>query len=77
MSELPVGVSHLLVADDALIPGRWGVHITVCGQEIRRPSAEHDDTDPKFCPECVREAARYSAEAEDRASGAADQMATR
>lgn len=67
-------VSHLLTADDALIPGRWGAHITVCGTEIRGPSApavEYDccpscDCDVvRYCPECVREAARWSAEVDD------------
>jgi hypothetical protein len=28
---LPAGVSHLLAANDALIEGRFGVHITLCG----------------------------------------------
>jgi uncharacterized protein (DUF934 family) len=30
---LPEGVSHLLIADDALIPSRWGAHVTLCGEE--------------------------------------------
>lgn len=69
-TPLPAGVSHLLAADDALIPGRWGVHTTLCGQPIRSPNAtavEHECTDTscdcvRYCPDCAREAARWSAE---------------
>lgn len=55
-----------------LIPGRWDVHLTLCGLEVRGPSAtaaEHEcypsyDCDVvRYCPECAREAARWSAEA--------------
>lgn len=73
---LPSGVSHLLVADDVLIPGRWGSHITLCGQEVRRPNVEHDDPLDwpccRYCPECVREASRWSAESVEQAARAAD-----
>jgi hypothetical protein len=81
------GVSHLLAADDALLPGRWGAHIALCGQEIRGPSghADEDDCCPEFdcdevghyCAACVREAVRFSAEADDRVSGVVDQVARR
>lgn len=27
-APLPAGASHLLAANDALIPGRWGLHVT-------------------------------------------------
>lgn len=66
----PVSVFHLLVADEALRPGRWGVHLAVCGLEVRSPNAtvvEHEcglSCDcVRYCPECVREAARWNAEA--------------
>ncbi len=77
---LPAGVSHLLAADDALMPGRWGAHTTLCGREVRRPNAtaaEHDDDDDHdhlrfdsfhYCPECVAEACRFSADVGDPAS---------
>lgn len=73
-APLPAGVSHLLAANDALIPGRWGAHSTLCGVEVRRPdatAAEHDcdlgcDC-VRYCTECVREAVRFSADS-DRAS---------
>lgn len=72
---LPAGVSHLLVADDALIPGRFGVHITLCGKQMRRPNVtadEHECADLScdcvhYCPACVREATRLSAELIDGA----------
>jgi len=71
----PASVSHLLAADEALMPGRWGAHITVCGLEVRAQSAtvvEHEcypscDCAVRYCSECVREAARWNAE-----SGQAD-----
>lgn len=65
-APLPAGVSHLLAANDALIPGRCGAHPTLCGQQVRRPNVEHDDFLDYlcfyYCPECVREATRWSAE---------------
>ncbi len=72
-APLPEGVSHLLAADDALIPGRWGVHMTLCGQQVRAPSATaaedpsataaEDDCYPSFryCSECVAQAAQDDA----------------
>ena len=71
-APLAAGVSHLLAANDALMPGRWSSHITLCGEEIRTPSAIVDEHEcelgcgcVRYCPECVREAARFSAEAVD------------
>lgn len=78
-APLPAGVSHLLAADDALQPGRWGSHVAVCGPEVRGPNAtgtEHTcdpscDCNVRYCLECVLEAVRWVAEAgqTDRASG--------
>lgn len=72
-APLPAGVSHLLIADDALIPGRWGAHVTLCGEQVRRPNAGHDDPwecpGYRCCPECVGEAARWSARAGQTAGG--------
>lgn len=71
LNERPAGVSHLLAADDALSPGRWGAHITLCGAELRSPSATamaHDEDSEwspegvRCCPECVREAQRWVSE---------------
>lgn len=74
------GVSHLLAADDALIPGRWGVHITLCGQQVRGPNVEHDDPldlpDFRYCPQCVAEAARWNAEAGRADHASADARVT-
>jgi hypothetical protein len=69
-APLPAGVSHLLVANDALIPGRWGVHVALCGARRRAPeptALEHECADAScdcvhYCPDCVQEAARWSAE---------------
>ncbi|MGH3887922.1 MAG: hypothetical protein ACRDSZ_15400 [Pseudonocardiaceae bacterium] len=64
-TALPAGVSHLLAADDALIPGRWGAHITLCGLQVRRPGAnvaEAEDNPVRYCPACVAEAGRWVAE---------------
>ncbi|MGH3777653.1 MAG: hypothetical protein ACRDRR_18310 [Pseudonocardiaceae bacterium] len=60
---LPAGVSHLLAADDALIPGRFGVHITLCGLQVRRPGVNAGEDGPdRYCPACVAEAGRWVAE---------------
>ncbi len=69
LSELPAGVSHLLVADDALAPGHWtGTYVAVCGVLVRRSgfpssscSPECEWECPLYCSECVREAHRWSA----------------
>ncbi len=70
-AALPAGMSHLLAADDALIPGRWGAHITLCGLAVRRPgvNATEDDYPDRYCPACVAEAGRWVAEPGDRAGG--------
>ncbi|MBV9013637.1 MAG: hypothetical protein JO272_16625 [Pseudonocardiales bacterium] len=73
MSEpLPDGVFHLLTADN-LVRQNHGIHITVCGEDIPTsdlpPSCYDENSDnfdhnPAYCPECVREAARWNAEPE-------------
>jgi hypothetical protein len=70
---LPAGVSHLLVANDALIRGRWGVHSTLCGREVRGPGAAREEHEcqmscdcVRFCPDCAKEAVRWSAGVSDR-----------
>ncbi|MGH3775765.1 MAG: hypothetical protein ACRDRR_08510 [Pseudonocardiaceae bacterium] len=60
-AALSAGVSHLLAADDALTPGRWGAHITLCGQQVRGPGAGAADHDFRYCPACVAEAGRWVA----------------
>ncbi|MGH3838953.1 MAG: hypothetical protein ACRDSF_25145 [Pseudonocardiaceae bacterium] len=57
---LPAGVSHLLAADDALIPGRWGAHVTLCGLQVRASGAAAEDEcfPDRYCPECAVEAGR-------------------
>ncbi|HEY6422639.1 MAG TPA: hypothetical protein VIY28_05185 [Pseudonocardiaceae bacterium] len=60
--QLPEGVSHLLTADDALTPGRWGPHVTLCGVDIRGPNATGAD-DWTYGTACVVEAARLRARA--------------
>lgn len=57
------GFSHLLAADDALAPGRWGVHVTLCGQQVRGPNPGATEDGDRYCPECVSEAVRWSASA--------------
>lgn len=73
LREPPASVSHLLVADDALAQGRrTGTYIAVCGTLVRassRPSAccslececDCECDCSLYCPECVREAGRWSA----------------
>lgn len=68
LRELPGGISHLLVADEALIVGRWGSYIAVCGAEVRPAGVTAAETaddperadDPEYCLECVRAAVRWS-----------------
>ena len=58
------GVSHLLVAADALSADRWGgSHIAVCGAQVHPAShtAGEAEEDPRYCPTCVRAAVRWSA----------------
>jgi len=67
-SSLPAGVIHLLAADEVLGLGRWDTHVAVCGEDVR-PSdlyaAAHECCLScecvRYCPECVREAFRWSA----------------
>ncbi len=87
-APLPEGAFHLLTADDDLAHpygGFYGGLVAVCGEAMTRsglrpscyPPGESAGRDPRYCPECVREAARWSAEAGDRASGAVNNLATR
>lgn len=71
--SLPEGVFHLLPADSD-VASTDGGYVAVCGAVMVAsglPSACYlDDVgpgrDPRYCPECVREAVRWSAEADDR-----------
>lgn len=81
--SLPEGVFHLLPADSD-VASTYGGYVALCGEVMTRrglpPSCYPEvgpGPDPRYCPACAREAARFSAEAGDRASGAVDQMATR
>ena len=59
----PAGVSHLLVADDALHPGyAGGSQIAVCGVQVHpdSPTAVEPAEDPGYCPVCVRAAVRWN-----------------
>ncbi|MBV9013595.1 MAG: hypothetical protein JO272_16410 [Pseudonocardiales bacterium] len=71
-APLPDGVFHLLTADN-LVRQTYGIHITICGEDISTsdlPLSCYDENsddfgrDPAYCPECVREAARFTAEPE-------------
>ena len=70
VSKLPVGVSHLLAADEVLNPGWGSIHVTLCGEDVRAGAAGATavghcpgcECEPRFCPECVREACQWSAE---------------
>ncbi len=74
MSEgLPEGVFHLLTADDDLARHPCESHVvTVCGALVSAsslppscsPPGGESDRDPLYCPACVREAARWSAKAD-------------
>jgi len=68
---LPEGVFHLLTADNMVRHPFYGTYITVCGEDVPAsdlPPLCYDDDDgdivrnPAYCPECVREAARWNAE---------------
>ena len=70
------GTAHLLVADWAVGQG-YGTsgYVTVCGELVSssdllpaRCPAECDD-DPRYCPQCVHAALRWSAKLGDDASG--------
>ncbi len=83
---LPVGVFHLLTADDDLTqrPFQFQMRVTLCGEVVQPsslppspfPEGGEIDRELRYCPECAREAVRWNAEAGDRA-GTVDQMATR
>lgn len=70
VSELPLGVSHLMTVDQLLEPGRPSICITLCGEDVNVGAAgiapvEHCpscDCVPRFCPKCVREACQWSTE---------------
>lgn len=76
-AALPESVFHLLIAD-ADVTSSYGDWMTVCGEVVRSsalPSscyAEGDEVglgrDLRFCPECVREACRWSAEVDQVAA---------
>ena len=56
---LPNGMSHLLVAEDALSAGRLGgSQVAVCGAQVDSATADTDD--PGYCPECVAAALCWS-----------------
>ncbi len=70
-APLPEGTLHLLVADKGVTEGRWyGEYLTLCHALVPAsglpPSLCPDgcDQEHRFCPQCVREAARWSAEVE-------------
>lgn len=59
------GVSHLLVAADALSAEYWGSsQIAVCGAEVHLGSGTAVDAeeDPRYCPACVRAAVRWNSQ---------------
>lgn len=67
-APLPAGSCHLLVADDALTDGHLtGTYVAACGALVSStpPSscALDCECDRPYCPECVREARRWNAEA--------------
>ena len=69
--SLPVGVFHLLVADDDLVHRAWQKRLTVCGAVVAPsslppscfPEGGEIDRDPRYCPKCVSEAVRWCAQA--------------
>jgi hypothetical protein len=84
---LPVGVFHLLTADDELTqrPFQFRMRATLCGEVVQPsslppspcPEGGEVDREPRYCPECVREAVRCNAEAGDRAETVDQMVATR
>ncbi len=62
---LPAGVFHLVIADVDLAHRALQSHTTLCGAEMQPkdlPSSWLDDqVDPRYCPECAREALRAAA----------------
>lgn len=74
LGERPARVTHLLAADDVLSPGRWGAYITVCGAQVRPPSAtaaadEYDPSCVRYCQDCVHEACRGTEETAPAGTG--------
>lgn len=71
VNELPAGVYHLMTADQVVDPGWVGTCITLCGEDVCVGTAGATPVDhcpgckcvPRFCPQCVREASQWSAEA--------------
>ncbi|MGH3852794.1 MAG: hypothetical protein ACRDR6_04705 [Pseudonocardiaceae bacterium] len=69
--SLPEGVFHLLIADDDLVHRAFRMRVTVCGELVQPSSLPpscfeeggEGGRDPRYCPECVSEAVRWSAEA--------------
>ncbi len=68
---LPVGVFHLVIADDDLVHRARQMRLTVCGAVVAPsglppscfPEGGEIDRDPRYCPECVIEAVRWCAQA--------------
>lgn len=82
-ATLPEGTIHLVAVDDALSEYyRYRSYMTVCGELVSASSLPPSlcpgecTSEHRYCPVCVREAARWSVETGDRASGA-DHVATR
>lgn len=71
---LPEGVFHLLIADEDLYGRALRWRATLCGAWVHPrelPSsyfAENELRNPRYCPECVSEAVRWSADAADAES---------
>lgn len=70
--KLPEGVFHLLTAYDD-VASAYGGYVAVCGAVMSvsglPPTCYFEvmaDHNPRYCPECVREACRWSAEVGDR-----------
>ncbi|HET9256184.1 MAG TPA: hypothetical protein VFO16_13420 [Pseudonocardiaceae bacterium] len=74
---LPEGVFHLVAADSDLTDRVYQRKITLCGawlspSDLPPPcwgGDEIGDREPRFCPKCAREAARWSAEGAGASSG--------
>jgi hypothetical protein len=69
-TPLPEGAVHLLVADDALGEQHaYRAYLAVCGALMPASSLplatcpRECDRDYPYCPECLREATRWHAEA--------------
>lgn len=68
--ELAAGAVHLLMADDSLACS-WGTYVAVCGKLVPAPSLPpwecpegcECDVYRLYCPDCLREAVRWSVEA--------------